>query len=510
MQCKIKFTCGKLLVVTVLVAVILYGFFLRTNHLDSQPYWMDEGYTINAIMAISEHGSMVLGSGQTYFCPLYCHPAAYLAKLFGNSAFSYRLLSALAGTTLILLVYSLTLAFWSRPVALLAAFFTVFSYWQIAWSRQARWYTLFSVFFWAAIFFFWRSIHSEKLSIPLLVLSTFSVLLAILTHRIGLVLPIILGIWLFSVKKQNLNSLSARSKNVIIAVTTLLLVTISLSLIFSHTSLSALWGHLTLAYELPYYLSFYLRNYWIFFVLIIYYAYKADDSKREPLFVLLTALLAYLIPLSFFTELLQYRYLFHLTPILFMLGSAGLIELVRSLKFYPARLGVITIIISLFFYSGSGVLFPKEFYFLESDDPIQLGSRPHYSYTPQPNFNKAYDYVKKHRQEGDVVISTYAHFTKIFLGENGYWLAIDYTGRGKKMIVETPNGPTDYYTGAPIINSLSDLKKITLGRHGFIIFDSMAVDGRLGPDILFHIKSYFKLAMYDKISSYSEIWVYYF
>lgn len=84
------------LIQALLFLIILGGSFLRLFQLSQQSYWMDEGYTINAIISQLEHGTRgfasVLDSGHTYFCPLYCTPTALITQFLGQNPFTYRLL----------------------------------------------------------------------------------------------------------------------------------------------------------------------------------------------------------------------------------------------------------------------------------------------------------------------------------------------------------------------------------------------------------------------------------
>jgi hypothetical protein len=50
----------------ILTGLILAGADLRLYDIGRQPYWMDESYTINAVLAISEKSESVLDSGLPY------------------------------------------------------------------------------------------------------------------------------------------------------------------------------------------------------------------------------------------------------------------------------------------------------------------------------------------------------------------------------------------------------------------------------------------------------------
>ena len=94
--------------------IVLGGAFLRFYMLGSAPYWMDEGYTINAVLSIEKTGYSILDSGKTYSCPLYCFPASWSAQIFGDSAFSYRLLAVLSGILFIFLSWQIAKRFFGK------------------------------------------------------------------------------------------------------------------------------------------------------------------------------------------------------------------------------------------------------------------------------------------------------------------------------------------------------------------------------------------------------------
>jgi len=496
-----------LFISALILFLMIIGAWLRVSNLEKAPYWMDEGYTILATQAIEAKGEAILDSDQTYFCPIYCYPSAFLAKVFGQTPFAYRLFSVLAGILLILIIFLIAKDLFGLPVALFSAFFMTFSYWQIAWSRQARWYTLFAALFWAAILFFMRASKRGKLSLLYFSASLVCGVLAIYTHRLALTLISPFLLWLLVVAYQQIKQkkIAADTKGHKLIYIFSGLAIIFILFIGAKSFLPGLYQKISLSYELPYYLSFYLRHYWLFFVLAFYYLYQAEKKESGPIWLLLVVSAAFIIPLAFFTEYVQYRYLFHLTPTLIMLGSAGLYSLSNLLKPIAAQLAVIIIIAAIFFLSGEGVLFARPFYLLEADTAATVGQRPFYAYTPQPNFNEAYSYIKSRKKEGEITISTYAHFSKIFLGESGYWLAFSYTGDDGPVA----KNATDYYTNAPSIRSIEELENLTRNHHGYIVFDYMA-RGRLPVEIVSHVENRLKLVFYDKINSYSQIWVYKF
>jgi len=143
---------------------------------------------------------------------------------------------------------------------------------------------------------------------------------------------------------------------------------------------------------------------------------------------------------------------------------------------------------------------------LEADDQSKLASRPYYVYTPQPNWTKAYNFIKENKKEKDLIISSQPVFNKIFLKEAGYWIKYNYLG------LKTKNDYLDqeYYVGAKVINNLSELQTLTIANHGFIIFDYMSIQSRISEDILNYIQKNLTLIFQEETNSYSKIWIYKF
>lgn len=497
----------KLNILLPLALIICLGIFLRFYQLGNQSYWMDEGYTINAVISGAQNGfsngSSILDSGQKYFCPLYCYPTAKISELIGQNALAYRFLSALFGLIFILLTYFLTnTIFKNKKAALLSAFFVTFSYWQIAWSHQARWYTMLEVFFWLALllFYLFLTVKNKKQKIISLVLSIIFTLLAIATHKLAYILPLIMLAWYFIANRPT------KKKAIISIAITLIVIAFAefgLGLHFIAHALKKVSFH----YNLPYYLSFYLKNYWLLILIAIYGYFNSLKEQKKKIVMLALPFVVYLIFLSFFTDIVHYRYLFHVTVIFYIIGAIATVDILEKIRHSQLKIVSLALLILVFFISGEGVMYPKSFYFLEADNPSQQ-NRPYYAYTPQPDFNRAYAKIKANLKDTDLVISSHPHFNKIFLNQPGYWIKYNYLG-----IEDTPNAVSDnkeYYVGAEIINNLEEFKNITQKNHGYIVFDYMATDGRISKDIISYIQDNLKLFFFDEKNSYSKIWVYQF
>jgi len=496
----------------IILLIIISGSLLRFYNLGSQPYWMDEGYTINAVLSVIEKGNTILDSGQNYFCPMYCYPTAWIAHLFGPNATAYRLFAVIAGILLIAAIYLIIKKLFTRHVALLASFFVAFSYWQIAWSRQARWYSLLVLLFWLAIYLFYQFLETEdnKKRIAYFLSAVGLSALAVLTHRIAYLLAPIFLILLALKAWKNKTKINTK----IIWIASLIIVSITflleLSLNFGISrSLIAKFG---LYYELPYYLSFFLANYWLFIFLALYAYFGAPKEQKLRYQLLILPFVLYLLVFAFFTDIVHYRYLLAPALGLLLLGAIGAIDIFGKLwhKYRVVALIFLVAVIAIFFVSGQGVWRPLPFYTLENDN-INTGKtdRPYYGYTPQPNFNGAYAAIAVNLKPYDIVISSHPQFNKIFLHQPGYWLAYNYLGfeNRVKIVDETDR---EYYVGAEVINDLEELKQITSSTHGYIVFDQMSITGRIPTETIDYISKNFQQIYFNEINEYSRIWVYRF
>ncbi|MCK4540386.1 glycosyltransferase family 39 protein [Candidatus Parcubacteria bacterium] len=487
--------------------IISWGIFIRFYQINDTPYWMDEGYTVNAVISGMENGhnnlASILDSGKTYFCPIYCYPTEFIVKIFDNTPLAFRLLSAIAGIIFIFIIFFFAKNLFGWRAAFLSSFFITFSYSQIAWSRQARWYTLLSVFFWLALFFFYKLLYNKRKKILNGSLVFLFTLLAILTHHIAILLPLIMLGWIvveiiLSKNKSLLKYLATGS------VFTIFLVLI-LKFVFGITFIEAFLNKISLHYNLPYYLSFYLRNYWLLIIFSVLAVFSFQNKKK--IYFMLLPIFAYLILLSFFTNIVHYRYLFHITPAIYILASVAILDFFGKIRYIYLKYIFISAVILAFFISNGAIL-PRSFYLLESDDPDKLGQRPHYAYTPQPDFNSAYAVIENNLKNNEIVISSHPHFNKIFLNRPGYWLKYDYLGIEDN--VSAINEDREYYVGAKVIDDLKELKQIMQNNHGCAVFDFMSIDNRIPKNEIDYITNNSELIFNNKINSYSEIWVYKF
>jgi hypothetical protein len=240
------------------------------------------------------------------------------------------------------------------------------------------------------------------------------------------------------------------------------------------------------------------------------------QKKRSEVFLLFAVFTSYLVGLSFFTNILHYRYLFLVTPCLYILaafGSFSLYEAMVTVKSYRSRI----ILFTLLFVSGVSyvVLTPEwggatlrqsSFYALESDSVDKKSNTEYYAYTPQPDWAAAYAAIQASSTSESVIISSHPHFTYLFTGTPGYWIPVDYIDTDDSA----PLQKIDPYVGALPVDSLDGLITFTSTHRGFIVFDYQASNDRIPEDMLVYIRNNYTL-MYEKNTNpYSHIWVYAF
>lgn len=125
-----------------LVLLILAAFALRMYDLGGREFWFDEALTAN-VSALGWDGIVAhLRSAPFEQPPLYFLALYPWQALAGTSEFAFRLVSVFFGVLFVPLLYVLLRRWTRRPVALSAGLLAVFSPFLVAYSQEARMYTL--------------------------------------------------------------------------------------------------------------------------------------------------------------------------------------------------------------------------------------------------------------------------------------------------------------------------------------------------------------------------------
>lgn len=172
----------------ILLGIILCsGFFFRIYKVGEASFWIDEGFTIMQAKAILSHGYPLLNSGIVEFKDLLLpYLLAGIMKIFGDAPFVLRFIPVLFGTLSIYLGFTLGKKLFNDKVGLIFSFFLAFSYWNIAWSRQVRGYSL--LLFFALLFIINLVAHRETNKNKYLFIALFAVIMASISKSFGLLL----------------------------------------------------------------------------------------------------------------------------------------------------------------------------------------------------------------------------------------------------------------------------------------------------------------------------------
>jgi 4-amino-4-deoxy-L-arabinose transferase-like glycosyltransferase len=136
----------KKIVLTALFLIIILGAFLRLYQLDSLPpgLYPDEAMNgNNGLQALANNDFKIFYPENNGREGLFINLQAFSIKIFGNTPYALRLVSALFGTLTIFAVYLLTKELFrdtrhgpkADAIALIAAFFLATSFWHINFSR---------------------------------------------------------------------------------------------------------------------------------------------------------------------------------------------------------------------------------------------------------------------------------------------------------------------------------------------------------------------------------------
>ncbi|HEY9480895.1 MAG TPA: glycosyltransferase family 39 protein [Candidatus Paceibacterota bacterium] len=426
---------------------MVWGAFLRFSYLGRESLWIDEGYTINAAKAILDHGYPLLDSGAIYpYGALHSYLTAGFLELFGFDAFSpwsARLPSAITGIALVAIIAFVAhrMAFLGRTGTLLAAFLTAFSLGALSWSRQARGYMDMALFSVLAFYGLYRWRETGKKRYVIGAIASFAA--ALLSHGPAIaLLPtfitcIVLG---FCGMRKPLWHLL-----ISLAIPILSLIS-GISFGFHHS-----------------YISFFIQ-YWPFScvfwlavgscILLLF-----DQKKRHDLLYLWLPFVSGMFALIFFSMREEPRYLFPLFPFAILLSIYGVARIGRLLNM-PNRFVPAFAAMTLVACAWPGLVFvPRNFYIT-------------YPGVPQADFASAFQYIKDHFAQGDIVVSAFPHLHELYLGTKGYWLPTNLSPYPDGIERATVGGK-DYYVGAPMATGTDALLALALRRHGFALFSGL-------------------------------------
>jgi len=434
-----------------IVGLIAVGTILRVYALGAQSLWFDEAITVNAAMAVLEHGRPVFPSGYTYW-RAFPHTLVVSTSMavFGTTEWAARFPSVLFGAGTILVTYWLGREASGPRVGLLAAGLLTFATWEIAWSRQARMYQFFQLLYGLAILLVLRADTQEDLDIHRLGVLVVVIGLAAATHPIGYILLPVTVAYL-SVTAVVDGQLTVRSTSSVVGVA------VVLTILFELVG-PGITGALetVTATDVDYwdtYVSWGIDEFHAFFYLAaVGAAITVYTRARRAGFLYMLAVAPPALILSFSTQLFATRYLYFALPFLVIWATIAVVYAatqvstlwpstpLSEISIQQVRSIVSILLIGSLMIGGGFTVAPQQEY--------QLGIN-----APQPEFAEAYEYVNQNRAPDDVIITGWTAPGVYYAGGVDYWLAHDLTGTGGSYTVSG----RERYSGAEPIRSAEAL-----------------------------------------------------
>lgn len=484
---------NKYLLIVILLTII--GFILRIYNITVQSYWIDEGYTINAVLATLKNGYPILETGNFYGFNylVYLYLTSFFALIFGLNEFSLRIVSVISGTLLIPLMYFFAKKITNEKAAISAAFITTFFTILIAWSRQSRTYMLAIFLFVLALYFYSKFI--EKDSVKNLIYCFIITVLAFFTHPLTYSLVFI---YIIHYLINNLFEDIYIKKNIIKFFNKIKIIITKNYIIFLLLGIIAVFF---IFYKQNYIINIlqtnanYALNYYSFFKIEYFLLFNFaavgllfTKSLRKSIFLALCFLIPFYF-VSFHQKLFHFRYLLIAYPAFIILASLSMYYLFSFFKNkYYKIIIVLIIIISL---NPIMSYYPQTFYSLEKQ-------------TPMPDFKSAYEFIKNNEKE--ILISSYTPIAKIYYKDSDY--ALDFSlsnikGTNMKISNEILK---DRYRNIDLIEDKNHFLKIINNTKGHIVLDSLSMD-RIDNDLREEILK-LNLTYHKSNGFWNEIYVY--
>jgi 4-amino-4-deoxy-L-arabinose transferase-like glycosyltransferase len=162
----------------VLILIVVLAAVMRLYGLAGESYWHDE---ITMLHVAQGDLVSILKGGRP---PLFIILAHFWIDLFGTSESATRTLPALLGTASIPLIYVVAKALFNEKVGLVSAFLMAVSQYQIYYSQDIRYYSLFVLMTLVSFYFYISALKIRKLLY--FILYAFSTILLYYAHDFGL------------------------------------------------------------------------------------------------------------------------------------------------------------------------------------------------------------------------------------------------------------------------------------------------------------------------------------
>lgn len=486
---KVVFLC------TIFVIALMY----RVPNLQT-PFWVDEFSTARNALLLAREGFEVFTQRNEFFEHHNITEHLLVAvffRLFGISEQSARLPSVLIGSLVPVAVYLVARKLFDRNTALAATAFSLFSYFEITWARQARSYMLLQFLILMTL---WSYIDLvKKFSAKRVIPFAICLVLGMLTHTTFLLFIFALLLhFVYLCFHWNFFNLAAFKRFLPYI---LIACGVGLILLFNN-NLQAIIGGLSLAFSakpnnLWYYHSFLWREQTLLAFLAMFGVLLNFLKYHKGTFLILVPILCYLFFVSFLFPPYVSRYLLPIFPLLCILAGFAISGIGTAL--HP-KFAMIIVLVVTGMIIGNGdkfVLKPKQYYSVNRDmREIAL-----------IDYNQVYNLIKeKSDDENNVaIIDTWPDRARWYVGYdnpnvyyfhweneegvvNGLAKKTSVIHKGQEKLLPGFNNPPIRFVG-----SIEDLSQVMKSHQkGFIWID----DASLPSDVLEFAKKNFRQELF--------------
>jgi uncharacterized membrane protein len=491
----------KIALVVIGIVLTVFATVVRTHDLKrNDPFWVDEFSTARQAKLLNTYGPAIIlnmNKPPHYFenRNILTHTLVAVSfKLFGESEWAARLPIAVVGSILPLLVMVCMIPLFGVGVGISSALLIATSYYEIAWSRQARGYMLQQVFVVLGIYLYYKYLITRRKKYAALL--ALSLILGMLTHPFFYVfiLALIIHFAIFDLQKY---------RHILKSVWLYIFLFICVISAWYIGSFQTIRDSLFKTNNAWFYHAFLWQNYSLFSFLAVM-TIPVGFLKKNRWAILLSIYCAtHLLIVCLFLGPYTSRYLNAMMPILFILTTYTIYECVRSLLVSNRQrvrlistVSVVAIALFIVLNKEKFVTRAWPFYSINHD----------FREVALVDYHQIYGFMKSKgnfTNHSTAIIDTWPDRTHWYMGDSfsdGYLLTWKTHGQTNGI----PTGITPYtmsgrekktltYPYFGLINELSDLKlAMTKYKHGFIYID----DTSLAPDVLEYVKVHFKKELY--------------
>jgi len=369
-----KFRFKNKLGLILLVFIFVVALFFRLRGLtNNSPFWVDEFSSAHQAKHILNYGTDVFKSidrPPIFFENRNITEHFLIAgsfKIFGEHEWSARLPSAIVGAALPVALILLALTAASPLVGIGAALLTTFSYYEIAWSRQARGYMLQQLLGVTTLYFYFKILKKPtdpRVAVALLG----SALLGLATHPLFVIL--LLSILLDAVIRFRKTLTSSIRISMPTKILTASLFIIGVKTFTTYVPMKSL-GEIN---NLWYYHSFLWREYGLISILALLGVLIGTALKKYWISFVGSYVVLHLFAISFFISPYTSRYLNPIIPFIFLCASYAMAEIASTVldkrKTKNVILRTAAPIVFILFIIANGDKFsikPKQFYSVNHD-----------------------------------------------------------------------------------------------------------------------------------------------